>query len=49
MSKIIHCPCGHVVEGRDDDELVANAQSHARDVHGMDLSSDEALSMARPA
>jgi predicted small metal-binding protein len=48
MSNVIHCPCGHVVEGGDDDELVANAQAHAREVHGMELTAEEALSMARP-
>lgn len=49
MAKVIHCPCGHVVHGEDDGEVVANAQSHAREVHGMDLSAEQALSMARPA
>lgn len=49
MAKVIHCPCGHVVHGEDDDQVVANAQVHAREVHRMDLSTEQALSMARPA
>ncbi len=49
MAKLITCECGFVVQGPTDDELVANAQSHAREVHGMDLSEEQALSLAVPA
>jgi len=49
MGKIIQCPCGAVIEGRDDDEVVQQAQEHARQVHQMELSRDQALAMARPA
>jgi predicted small metal-binding protein len=48
MEKVINCPCGFVVKGDTDDELVARAQAHAKDVHQMDLSRDQALAMARP-
>lgn len=48
MSKVIHCPCGHVVRGAGDDELVRNAQEHAQEVHDMELTTEQALSMARP-
>jgi hypothetical protein len=48
MSKIIRCPCGTVVRGRDDDALVAQAQKHAREVHAMDLTREQALAMAGP-
>lgn len=44
--KIIRCECGHVAEGRDDDELVARAQEHARDVHEMEITREQALAMA---
>ena len=47
--KVIQCPCGTVLEGSDDDEVVAKAQEHARSVHEMELSRDQALAMARPA
>ena len=49
MQKVINCPCGFVVKGDTDDQLVANAQQHAKDVHQMELSREQALAMARPA
>jgi predicted small metal-binding protein len=49
MQKVIHCPCGFVVKGDSDEQLVSRAQAHAREVHQMDLSREQALSMARPA
>ncbi len=49
MKKVIQCPCGSLIEGRDDDEVVKKAQEHARTIHGMELSRDQALAMARPA
>jgi len=49
MKKIIQCPCGSVIEGQDDEEVVKKAQEHAKTTHNMDLSREQALSMARPA
>jgi predicted small metal-binding protein len=49
MKKVIQCPCGSVIEGQSDDEVVQKAQEHAKTTHGMDLSREQALSMARPA
>ena len=49
MKKVIRCPCGSVIEGQDDEDVVRKAQEHARQVHQMDLSREQALSMARPA
>jgi predicted small metal-binding protein len=49
MEKVINCPCGYLVTGGSDDELVAKAQEHARQVHQMELSREQALAMARPA
>ena len=49
MTKIIQCPCGVVIEGRDDDDVVAKAQEHASEVHQMTLTREQALAMARPA
>jgi len=49
VRKAIQCPCGFVIEADGDDALVARAQDHARKGHGMELSSDQALAMARPA
>jgi predicted small metal-binding protein len=49
MTKIINCDCGHVVRGDTDGALVAAAQKHARDAHGMELTRDQVLSLAVPA
>ena len=49
MAKTIQCDCGHVVRGETDEEIVANAQEHAREVHGMEISAEQALALARPA
>jgi len=49
MAKIIHCPCGFIVKGNTDDELVDNGQKHAREVHSKDISREEVLAMAVPA
>lgn len=45
----IECPCGTVLRGIDEEAVVAEARAHAKAVHDMDLSEDEARSMARPA
>ena len=49
MHKVINCPCGYVVKGESDDQLVSRAQEHAKQVHQMELSREQALAMARPA
>lgn len=49
MAKVINCDCGHVVRGETDDELVANAQKHAREAHSMEITREQALAIAEPA
>ena len=49
MQKVINCPCGYMVNGATDDELVTRAQEHAKQVHQMDSSREQALAMAKPA
>jgi predicted small metal-binding protein len=49
MAKIINCDCGYVARGETDDELVQVAQRHAREVHDMELTAEQALSLAVPA
>ena len=49
MQKTINCPCGFVVKGDTDDEIVMRAQQHAKQVHQMDLTREQALAMAKPA
>ncbi len=48
MPKVIHCPCGYVVRAQSEDDLVRQAQEHARQIHSMTLTREEALAMARP-
>jgi hypothetical protein len=49
VAKLIECPCGVVLRGAGDEDVVALAQEHARTNHEMELSSEQALAMARPA
>ena len=49
MKKIIQCPCGSVIEGDSDEDVVKKAQEHAKATHNMELSKVQALAMARPA
>jgi hypothetical protein len=43
----LNCPCGELVVGADEDQLVSNAQEHLAEVHpGRTYSRDEILMMA---
>jgi predicted small metal-binding protein len=44
----IECPCGTVLRAHSLDEVVDEARGHARAVHDMDLSEDDARAMASP-
>jgi predicted small metal-binding protein len=48
MRKVLNCDCGRVVRGDSDDELVAAAQQHAREAHGMELTREQVLALAVP-
>jgi predicted small metal-binding protein len=48
MQKVINCSCGYIVKAENDDKLVEKAQEHAKQVHQMDLTREQALAMARP-
>jgi predicted small metal-binding protein len=48
MTKIIRCSCGYVMRSDNQDELVAAVRRHARELHGMELTVEQALAMARP-
>ena len=49
MKKVVHCQCGNEIRGENDDELVANVQKHAQEIHnGMEITREQALAMARP-
>jgi predicted small metal-binding protein len=47
MAKIMRCDCGYVVRGETDDEIVANVQKHAREVHNMEITREQVLAMAQ--
>jgi predicted small metal-binding protein len=47
VAKIMQCYCGYVVRGETDNELVANVQKHAREVHDMDITKEQVLAMAQ--
>jgi predicted small metal-binding protein len=48
MAKVINCECGVQIRGETDDEIVANAQEHAKDAHDMEITREQALAMAQP-
>jgi predicted small metal-binding protein len=47
MGWVIHCDCGTPVRGTTDDELVANAQDHAKNKHGVIVTREQALGLAK--
>ncbi len=49
MEKAIQCPCGTSFLAEDADELVSKAQQHAKELHDMQLTREQALAMAKPA
>jgi predicted small metal-binding protein len=49
MEKIIQCPCGFIIRADSEEKLVAAAQKHAKETHDMELTTEQALAMARPA
>jgi len=48
MTKVIQCPCGYSMREEDDDALVRSAQAHALTAHGLELTRDQAMAMAKP-
>lgn len=46
--KQVSCDCGTIIREESDDQLVTAVQQHAREVHNMDLSREQILSMAEP-
>jgi predicted small metal-binding protein len=47
VAKIMQCYCGYVLRGESDDELVANVQKHAREVHDMEITREQVLAMSQ--
>ena len=48
MTKVIQCPCGYSMREQDEDSLVQTAQAHALSAHGLELTREQALAMAKP-
>ena len=46
--QLIECPCGTVLRGTGLEEVVAEAKQHAKSVHDMGLTDEQATAMARP-
>lgn len=44
---VIHCDCGTSVRGKNEDELVKNAQEHAKNKHGVTVTREQALALAQ--
>jgi predicted small metal-binding protein len=47
--RVIECPCGVVLTGSSEQEVVGRARTHADEVHDMELTEADARAMARPA
>lgn len=46
--KRVSCDCGTTIREESDDALVHAVQKHAKEVHAMDLTREQVLSMAEP-
>ena len=44
----IECPCGTVLRGPDEAAVVAEAKAHAKSVHDMELTDEQARAMVAP-
>jgi predicted small metal-binding protein len=49
MDKMIECPCGYTIRAESEEKLVSQAQKHAKEIHAMELTREQALAMAQPA
>ena len=49
MAKVVNCPCGEVLRGETDDELVSLVQEHGKAVYQQEVTREDMLAMAQPA
>lgn len=47
-SKQVKCDCGTTIRESSDEALVTAVQTHAKQVHDMEMSREQVLSMAEP-
>jgi predicted small metal-binding protein len=43
--KSLRCPCGFEVRSRDEDEIVRMAQQHAKQIHGQEITAEQARAL----
>ena len=43
--KSVRCPCGFEVRSRDENEIVRMAQLHARNIHGQEITDEQARAL----
>ena len=46
MSWLVQCFCGTAIHGKDDDEIVRNAQDHAKTKHALTVTREQVLALA---
>ena len=44
--KVIRCDCGFIARGATEDELFEVIRKHVKEVHGVEMSREQALAMA---
>lgn len=47
--KSLRCPCGFEVRSRDESEIVRMAQDHARNIHGQEITAEQARALIQIA
>lgn len=47
MGLVIHCDCGTSIRGTNEDEIVKNAQDHAKNKHAVIVTREQALGLAQ--
>lgn len=45
MGGVINCDCGTAIRGETDDEIVKNAQDHAKAKHSLTVTREQALAL----
>lgn len=45
---IVECPCGYEIREPTQDEAASHVQRHGEEVHGAQITREEALAMTRP-
>jgi predicted small metal-binding protein len=43
--KSVRCPCGFEVRSRDEDELIRMTQQHAKNMHGQEVTAEQARAL----